>query len=75
MIVFNVDFDYYGSDPQAGYAIIRTGGWLSGVRFARRSGRVALNRYGQPAKAQRHSLRFCVSHKSVFNGVTCHNEK
>jgi hypothetical protein len=26
MIVFNVDFDYYGSDPQAGYAIIRPGG-------------------------------------------------
>ncbi|MFN8596580.1 MAG: hypothetical protein U0559_10420 [Anaerolineae bacterium] len=26
MIVFNVDFDYYGSDPQAGYAIIRKGG-------------------------------------------------
>ncbi len=26
MIVFNVDFDYYGSDPQAGYAIIRQGG-------------------------------------------------
>ena len=25
-IVFNVDFDYYGSDPQAGYAIIRKGG-------------------------------------------------
>jgi len=26
MIVFNVDFDYYGSDPQAGYAIIRKDG-------------------------------------------------
>ncbi len=26
MIVFNVDFDYYGADPQAGYAIIRKGG-------------------------------------------------
>lgn len=26
MIVFNIDFDYYGSDPQAGYAIIRKGG-------------------------------------------------
>ena len=26
MIIFNVDFDYYGSDPQAGYAIIRKGG-------------------------------------------------
>ncbi|HEY4721909.1 MAG TPA: NBR1-Ig-like domain-containing protein, partial [Anaerolineae bacterium] len=25
MIVFNVDFTYYGSDPQAGYAIIRPG--------------------------------------------------
>jgi hypothetical protein len=25
MIIFNVDFDYYGSDPQAGYAIIRPG--------------------------------------------------
>ncbi len=26
MIVFNVDFSYYGADPQAGYAIIRIGG-------------------------------------------------
>ena len=26
MIVFNVDFTYYSSDPQAGYAIIRPGG-------------------------------------------------
>ncbi|MBX3084970.1 MAG: SH3 domain-containing protein [Anaerolineae bacterium] len=26
MIVFNVDFTYYGEDPQAGYAIIRPGG-------------------------------------------------
>lgn len=26
MIVFNVDFSYYGTDPQAGYAIIRPGG-------------------------------------------------
>jgi hypothetical protein len=26
VIVFNIDFDYYGSDPQAGYAIIRKGG-------------------------------------------------
>jgi hypothetical protein len=26
MIIFNVDFDYYGDDPQAGYAIIRKGG-------------------------------------------------
>lgn len=26
MIVFNVDFSYYGADPQAGYAIIRAGG-------------------------------------------------
>ncbi len=26
MIVWNVDFTYYGSDPQAGYAIIRPGG-------------------------------------------------
>ncbi len=26
MIVFNIDFDYYSSDPQAGYAIIRKGG-------------------------------------------------
>ncbi len=26
MIVFNVDFSSYGSDPQAGYAMIRTGG-------------------------------------------------
>src|SRR5207248_839418 len=26
MIVFNVDFTYYGDDPQAGYAIIRAGG-------------------------------------------------
>ena len=26
MIIFNVDFDYYGSDPQAGYAIIRKDG-------------------------------------------------
>jgi len=25
MIVFNVDFTYYGDDPQAGYAIIRPG--------------------------------------------------
>lgn len=26
IIVFNVDFTYYGADPQAGYAIIRLGG-------------------------------------------------
>jgi hypothetical protein len=26
MIVFNVDFSYYGADPQAGYALIRPGG-------------------------------------------------
>lgn len=26
MIVFNVDFSYYGDDPQAGYAMIRQGG-------------------------------------------------
>jgi hypothetical protein len=26
MIVFNVDIDHYGEDPQAGYAIIRPGG-------------------------------------------------
>lgn len=26
MIVFNVDFTYYGDDPQAGYAMIRPGG-------------------------------------------------
>jgi hypothetical protein len=26
MIVFNVDFSYYGADPQAGYALIRSGG-------------------------------------------------
>ncbi|HVO42049.1 MAG TPA: hypothetical protein VMT34_05490 [Aggregatilineales bacterium] len=26
MIVFNVDFTFYGADPQAGYAIIRPGG-------------------------------------------------
>jgi hypothetical protein len=26
MIVFNVDFTYFGEDPQAGYAIIRPGG-------------------------------------------------
>jgi hypothetical protein len=26
MIVFNVDFTYYGADPQAGYAMIRPGG-------------------------------------------------
>ena len=26
MIVFNVDFTYYGADPQAGYAIVRPGG-------------------------------------------------
>ena len=26
IIVFNVDFDYWGEDPQAGYAIIRRGG-------------------------------------------------
>ncbi len=26
MIVFNVDFSYYGADPQAGYAMIRPGG-------------------------------------------------
>jgi len=26
MIVFNVDFSYYGTDPQAGYAMIRPGG-------------------------------------------------
>ncbi len=26
MIIWNVDFTYYGSDPQAGYAIIRPGG-------------------------------------------------
>ena len=26
MIVFNVDFDYYGEDPQGGFAIIRPGG-------------------------------------------------
>lgn len=26
MIVFNVDFDYYGEDPQAGFAMIRPGG-------------------------------------------------
>ncbi len=26
MIVFNVDFSYYGEDPQAGYAMIRPGG-------------------------------------------------
>jgi hypothetical protein len=26
MIVFNVDFTYYGADPQAGYAMIRVGG-------------------------------------------------
>jgi hypothetical protein len=26
MIVFNVDFDYYGDDPQAGFAMIRPGG-------------------------------------------------
>ena len=26
MIVFNIDFTYYGADPQAGYAIIRPGG-------------------------------------------------
>jgi len=25
IIVFNVDFDYWGDDPQAGYAIIRPG--------------------------------------------------
>ena len=25
MLIFNVDFDYYGDDPQAGYAIIRKG--------------------------------------------------
>ena len=26
MIVFNVDFTFYGADPQAGYAIIRPNG-------------------------------------------------
>jgi hypothetical protein len=26
MIIFNVDFSYYGADPQAGYAMIRVGG-------------------------------------------------
>lgn len=26
MIIWNVDFTYYGSDPQAGYAIVRPGG-------------------------------------------------
>ena len=26
MIIFNVDFDYYGDDPQAGFAMIRPGG-------------------------------------------------
>jgi hypothetical protein len=26
MIIWNIDFTYYGSDPQAGYAIIRPGG-------------------------------------------------
>lgn len=26
MIIFNVDFTYYGADPQAGYAMIRLGG-------------------------------------------------
>ncbi|MDX2161858.1 MAG: hypothetical protein SF162_11080 [bacterium] len=26
MIVWNIDFDFYGTDPQAGYAIIRPGG-------------------------------------------------
>jgi hypothetical protein len=26
MIIFNVDFSYWGTDPQAGYAIIRQGG-------------------------------------------------
>ena len=30
MIVFNVDFSYYGADPQAGYAIIRPGGVCPG---------------------------------------------
>ncbi|MHB8748087.1 MAG: hypothetical protein ACYDBJ_02720, partial [Aggregatilineales bacterium] len=30
MIVFNVDFSYYGTDPQAGYAIIRVGGGCPG---------------------------------------------
>jgi len=26
IIVFNVDFSFYGADPQAGYAMIRAGG-------------------------------------------------
>jgi hypothetical protein len=25
MIIFNVDFSFYGADPQAGYAMIRPG--------------------------------------------------
>ena len=34
MIVWNVDFTLYGGDPQAGYAIIRPGGGVPGLRVA-----------------------------------------